>query len=1632
MSMLTRYFRRLTRPCRAAALTQAAGRPASTRRGTVLVLILGALAIISIVTLVYFTVGRSDIRNSAVTVDRDRVQNTSLAIADYFNSVVSDSTLATFVDGSDANASATQNLILVRKAWDYPFTDPFRRSIRGNPNGPTDTRFNPTGSYSDSTTVINDPRLPYQPWLSTGMPSELLPPATLTSPLPYDTALDWLHISNFAPDGRFVNLWNLAPLVNNQRISHFDALAARIANNWTPQAPTAAAAEMSWGLTLRESLNNGDSRSYAAGAVQQLPNGLGPANSNIPAHWTMWQQRAFRLSKADRYHGPGTPEYALYQWCDTDGDGFLDARWFELVDAFNPSSPTSLLPRDDRYRWFVAARAVDLSALVNVNTATDLRQPPAQNGAALTQTAPLGLYPSDIDLYRILRMNDSFQVFGFGYDALQDIAGEFYYNNYDLARSRAIGERSYNAIRLALKREGAAVPDLSINLATGATGTPTAPLTGDQRTQFYMNAGGHDSGSFFTAPERRISLPPQFTIADLQELLERRGVNSPDTTSRLEQTVDGRGIQNANDLKIGPFRSGRPDSSERGTADDLENTGQGNGLADLDQMALRAFDVRQHVTTTSGARALESSVVSASPVGKLTPNELPIDAVAVAQRISNPTRTVRDPAPLFGAYAKSLLPYAWRAGFWGTNYNRLHTLSYAHNGELALRLAAHLTANFGDMFDRDNDGSGYTLLIDRAQRGTLAGNPTAYPWWTVNSGKLDLTDPYLPTAGQGPTLSSPAINILGIEAQPFITQVCSIFLYTDAPFLKNGDNDNQGAIPGNEPEITINGWYSAPPTGSVITRQNADFIGQILGFQLTNPFDIPVALTTSTDTQNSQPVNDTVPSAYYLEFNGNLFKLAREGASGLEGIVLRPGETRTFYVLSNPLADMQSRAENVVAPDPQNSIPPDAVEQFIDNQLAVRAFAGQYTYGPNDLTAGGSRVKPIRLRYMDATTGASQVTHGDLFAGGNATAMRTVYLWHSQDPTVTGVNVAGRATHMLADRLVDPGVIGSTQPTLDRRIPNGPNDINGTQAGPEPVAPLPPSAGALDNTGFTIALWGSIKRPDNPVNTPLGAIPAYCLEGKPGWNTAAGLRNFADTDQANPASLDASDFAAGRPNADHYARTFFTNTMLSTGTVIAPPNNPGLYPGVLIVADNTYATMTTPAHLKRHANHFIGTNSDNKPFADPANAGNNLYPHIPLDNNEFQATLGVPAPAPVISTLRIADMLMPMAIGPEFDPGANPPAIPAGQSIPVDRCMTLGESLALALNYSNPPATGDPFSIYAGIGSSAPPVPPAQASLGALDRGHLSLSRFCPFEDVNANGVYDRPPQGNDKSRWPGIPLALNILNTFRTIDPQYGSLTRPIIGQVNINTASLPVLRGIPLLSPSTDTSSLPASAGTEWNAYKTLAGFTAADRPLPDIDSDIAAALKAYRDKSLEYTRDAAAPNTDTFEDTTPNPFVTTGADGRNLTTLIPGIREGRGIGSLGEIMAITTSPTSTTNRLRPRDRIDMTGNDNRQSGTAGTLSVMAHTTTGAKTLDEIADDYHEKLIVAQGVLNTVSVRSDVFAIWFVVHGYQKSDTEGLGVNDPLVPSIAKRYLLILDRSNVTRAGEKAKVLLFKEVPM
>lgn len=91
-----------------------------------------------------------------------------------------------------------------------------------------------------------------------------------------------------------------------------------------------------------------------------------------------------------------------------------------------------------------------------------------------------------------------------------------------------------------------------------------------------------------------------------------------------------------------------------------------------------------------------------------------------------------------------------------------------------------------------------------------------------------------------------------------------------------------------------------------------------------------------------------------------------------------------------------------------------------------------------------------------------------------------------------------------------------------------------------------------------------------------------------------------------------------------------------------------------------------------------------------------------------------------------------------------------------------------------------------------------------------------------------------------------------------------------------------------------------------------------------------------------------------------------------------------------------------------------------------------TTQRTVIRTASSLANKIAIANAMSGTTSVRSDIFTAYLLVHGYTRQDVEGLDDDQPMVPSVAKRFVMVVDRSNVTQRGDKPKVLMLKEVSL
>jgi hypothetical protein len=931
------------------------------------------------------------------------------------------------------------------------------------------------------------------------------------------------------------------------------------------------------------------------------------------------------------------------------------------------------------------------------------------------------------------------------------------------------------------------------------------------------------------------------------------------------------------------------------------------------------------------------------------------------------------------------------------------------------------------------------------------------------------------------------VNLFPVEGQPFLTEVATYTVYTDVPDTRGGDTEPI------DTEVTIKSDLGSPGT----QLDNPDALYQVVAFKLHNPFNVTVRLSDNPTYGDSDeqtqlrylnvtdaefPALDRDPREYYyVEYLGRTYKLASlveqtwvtaateatlqgqtppipargddarlgqyyDGVAGkqyitLEGITIGPGETVVCYALSQSPRRILSRLNNAEPVPAPNTSRAAYIRSVIESQLAddsdisgvhwvpeinytvadtspefgranlptdtvpaddlmefrrVAAAAPGYTAPAAPTHEAVNLYRSVRIGLEADTDQAAPNLVGNPPVGW---AFSTTY-WDDQTPvpaaraTLPPRNT--RSNDQLVDRLKLP--LGFS---LDRVLPTPGGSNQLTITGTD-------SSDTSDQEGLTITTWAAVRRPGSVAEPRLGAFPEYCVEPKR-WPAPGGVLidwNVTDNDGKSLASLSRSDFEDGpgdfRGGAEN--QTVWRSSMLSEtfpGDMAAAPNNIRSSPlGVL---------------------------------ADPR-----INPVVPATGNfrEENAAEVIVAAEDVSGRLRPADMLLPIGVAPMSVPltSAAIPWTDATDPGALNRWTTLAEGMAMALGYDQRPATvpAIPSDILQLYYPQPNPDDGGVTQITPLDRGNLRLDAYVPFFDANPTAIRAFTAS-SDLRAGLEIPMALNVLDVFHTAGTQSDSLERGVPGLININTASTPVLRSLPMLSPPLVT----APNGTPW-WWWTGAGAH-------NFSSDIAATVEAFRDKSTVLLRpgSAAAPGGIDFvffndqgggitPDVSPELL-----NGRDSSTQISGIGEQPGFRSPGAILAARFRLPATTS-FAWQGNIDYLGFDVDGSGVPvnngreGVDSVLYRSGGGAWGPDALRNEYKERLTIANGVLSSITTRSDTFAVWFVVQGYRKSDVEGLTGNDPLVPSVQRRFLMILDRSNVKALGDKPRVLAFRELPI
>lgn len=1767
-------------------------RPSPGERGSVLVLVVGVLALMAIIVLVYSTIGMADRRSSAALVERTTTREQESAVRDFIAQVIGDAgvqVVSNRVPNADGSGFIDR---VMRKTWVYPGVEWSVQSIP-DPDQPW-RKFHPEGGIKHLwQNGLLDPRAGYDPYLASIEPAYLRAGLDsldgVTSPYTgsgsgdrdayvyHQQFRDLKSISILSPDGRRVNLASIRGNFDAESgfgadgQGRFRTSANLFLLDWADQ-PTM---EMSW-------LNNL------------------PADPNVPHNWATnlighhrMVNQPINAAAVDQL--PGGLFHMGNYMADADGDGFYDAAWQELVDVSGVGpradgtigTPQAVVPQYGKMRWFIAPKVIDLSGLANMNTGASFRRAP-------TDEFFPGATPADLDIERLLTMRDIARlgsatgqeiIFSSplypnptgGADPASDYANLDTPNGAlreDLGRSAFVSlvtSRIYGAPDN-MQRFGPA------DLIGGVNWMPSGYMDAEARARGYREYSRNQRAAVAIDQYTR-SHSSGFTLDSELELRTYNNVNDPGTLSQLEMVLDGR-ASNRRIAAFGPMRSNRGEAYERLTYSDVLD-------ADL-AASLHGTSIRSSITTISGARPLASDPTGHTRVADVTPDPAVNNAFMVRPRaitaaevrpdagdtletmlagVVNGTGIDAQAHALFEIYADALLAEGGLYGSvgadreaWSTEL-RNQVQNYGHridpatmtgspqrlggnSAEVALRTAAAAATNlFAErLYDRPglrlaaDEIVQANLIINNDRRSDLtnAGGNGALAFWGEQTNdphqpravlNLDL-DRDLNPANTGPAArqsrlatdqvqgldAAAGLQLYGVRPQPFLTQAAYFVMYSNAAYT--------GARAGNSRDAE---WTETPPGSGTfvpgpatiwapVQTSNDDFLMEVFAVQLTNPFDRTIALS-AVDPATGNPVigalgggNAAQEFRYYVEYAGRFFKLIDGGDTGLltDGVVLRPGESRVFYCTTQPLATIAARWSASNPSGAAGGFTVDDVRQWIEFQLSTRI-------------PSGSALLPVRMVEFDRSTGRATTAGVNIFSAADNASQRVVRLWRqirSQDEVTADAN-SDVSNDYLVDRLRDDPT--ATRPTLNVQLPPraAAYAISGTSVMPPDGTPA--GDDAYNETRYSITFYGSIRRSDDPSTAsggkqPEGVFPALAIESKA---TADGFirrwYNQREVITARSAELPTSSpaewwFTGTEATAQGFGarRLDGATGLIERQSTSPPPAAAGGVPQRVLLQSLAQEAMERHDTTKKIARSMAWPELVNAPEFDEV--------YVPI------------RAMPRARALRPMDLLGPLAVCASFD--AQKFLAAGGQvnsaTQPPERAVdeawiTLSEALALATNYAS---TLPPNQIVAGGFN------PGLAFYhrfgdprhGVVNRGQLVLDRFTPFNDTNGNGLFDQSggagtlnangvnSQYVDPARGMGIPMAWQILNNARV--GGLGSTTSMIAGLVNINTAPLSVLRLLPMLSPDYERDEAASTDSNVWFADAVYQAQGGRSLFLPDQEYwDLAAVIKAYRDKSAGYTRPlfntstlvgASFDFTDNTEGThnqTRFPFAMADIKGRRLLTgfgrsavspadhvnqpireelgfrspvELLGVRQSADFRYAGPTQALMTPPgparaDNSIDRLARRFELEQPPSGGRQrvlDAQVGTASVgLAPSWVGDEDpgnlngalinlrVAEVPESQESRLAILDAVMNSVTTRSDVFCVWFVLHGYTRADTEGLDYYGsptsfaytpddevfakPMTPSVSRRFVMVVDRSNVIAAGQKPRILLFQELP-
>ncbi len=826
LRVLTSVLHRVLRPTRGG------------RRGTVLLLALGVLGILSIAAISYVTIIRLDRASAEAGSRRASYQQQPDAVVEHIGAVLTADLFGEKIVTDDVPAEYWPRMFEDGDTRDLPSTDLLRNSFNTNdPDNlqPSSNAILPAIKNSENTPELQQRRAAYpdDAWLASYDP--LWNPATGN---PQSTRR-WPQITNLRASYTWKTLPNSGQWVRDN--GRFVDLG-----QWFIQAsylspmqgfPNPGVQLMKWtgsdGVTIDGQLgpDKGVDQDVFQYQVNLMARYTAPTDSSSAPNGSV---------------DPLTPRDER-QWVDTDGDLRPDARWQQL----------DVLGNLFGLNWVVAARIVDASALVNVNTALEFGAEQDFTGERQAD----GRTPADVDLYRLL--------VGAG-----DLPASNAYSR--RVRTTAVGNAFSEWINTDLDMQGILADAKNIY---GTSGTyfdalqNTRPWTFNERTRRIDREAFYH---YFAASPQKTSTArgTAIPIRDLIDLAAFYGSNNDNMVSRTEQRFDGPSVNGflpdgSPTGDFGPMRSReRPEDIRRfATAPETAN-----GQRPTSQQIKESR--RRMVTTVSG-----DAPFMPIPVLNTGPNSAFKGRVAADPRIPLDTPLSDDGVRrAFEAFVWALEPmatnlplnrgmkelslfnigdsrYHYGGGIGGpAKYFREWQRAYpvpttAVNPQIsttdadasfATVTAASLAANLKDALDTDGKPSVVRVFAQAFAPSGAAPLTAGTRHATTFTKPVILTSEFVhgaidpqnlkaigaPVAG--PTTSDPTkggITVVGLERQPFLSEVTTIAIYSDSRLDRVDGAEFLGG----------NGNHVAGDTTD-------EELGSAIVIELINPWSTPIML----------------------------------------------------------------------------------------------------------------------------------------------------------------------------------------------------------------------------------------------------------------------------------------------------------------------------------------------------------------------------------------------------------------------------------------------------------------------------------------------------------------------------------------------------------------------------------------------------------------------------------------------------------------------------------------------------------------------------------------------------------------------------------------------------------------------